>query len=374
MAEYTTQIRSIVEQLNKDNDFEPSSTDPINAIDERIENARPHIFSFNYPILAADKARFEKNFIRHFYTREIGLETYSLWRLKLASKLNMIIPKYNKYFEEATKYVDVNLLDNVDYRIVRDFDGNKNLSNTEVVDGTRTDNLSETTNGTNNGEVTRTDNLTENTNDDGTESTTRTDNLTENTSDDGSENTLRTDNLSETNNRNGSETNNRDFVRAYSDTPQGNMQNLLDEKYLTNLTHEYENGSLRLNADNNTKANTGTVATDVDRNNERVKTNTGNVKTDTDKTNDRVKTNTGTVTTESEETNSSTKRNTGTVDTDTTTTRTGTERDVQEEDTHHVGKNGGMTYAEALLKARETYLNIDLMLCDELDDLFMQIW
>ena len=242
MAVYTTQIRSIVEQLNKDHDFEPSSTDPIVAIDERIENARPIIFSFEYPILAADKVRFEKNFIRHFYTREIGLETYSLWRLKLAAKLNMIIPKYNKYFEEATKYIDVDLLNNVDYKIIRNFDG------------TRTDNLKEAMSGSD------------------------------------------------------TDTTNRDYVRAYSDTPQGNMQNLLDEKYLTNLTHEYDNDSTIVRQKGTTRDNTGT------------------------------------------------------------------QKNKQDETITHTGKNGGISYAEALIKARESYLNIDLMLCDELDDLFMQIW
>lgn len=266
MAVYTTQVRSIVEQINNDNNFEPSSTDPIVSIEQRIENARPIIFSFSYPILEADKARFEKNFIRHFYTREIGLETYSLWRLKLAAKLNMIIPKYNKYFEEATRYIDKDLLNNIDYTIIRDFEGNKTQNQTEVLDGTRRDNLMETMGGSD------------------------------------------------------TDTTNRDFVRAYSDTPQGNMSNLLDEKYLTNLTHEYDNGSQVTRAKGTTRANTGTV------------------------------------------------------DTDNTTTKTGADHDEQDETTRHVGKNGGITYAEALLKARESYLNIDLMLCDELDDLFMQIW
>lgn len=290
MAHYTTEIRSIVEQLNNDHSFVPSETDPINAIDQRIENARPYIFSFSYPINQADKQRFEHNFIRHFYTREIGFETYTLWRLKLADELNMIIPKYNKLWEEATKYVDKDLLDNADYRVIREYDGTKILTGTEVLDGRRTDNTQRAQ------DLTRTDDLTQA--------------------------DLDTTTL----------TRDRDFVRAYSDTPQSNMENLLDEKYLTNLTHEYESGSRDLTNKNASTRNTGTQR------------------------------------------NAGTVANTGYVDTDNTTTKNERATDEQDETTRHVGKTGGMTYAEALLKARETYINIDLMLCNDLRDLFMLIW
>lgn len=266
MAHYTTQIRSIVEQINLGHSFQPSETDGIRIIDERIEHARPYIFSFYYPINSADKDRFEHNFIRHFYTREIGFETYGLWRLKLADELNMIIPKYNKLWEEATKYVDRDLLSNSDYSTIRNYTGLKNLNGTDSLNGIRTDNLREQNNGID------------------------------------------------------IDTNKRNYVIAYSDTPQGNMENLLDEKYLTNLTHEYDNDSKIIRDKNATKTNTGTV-------------NTSN----TQNKNERV-------------------------------------NDEQNEVVRHVGKNGGITYAEALLKARETYLNIDLMLCNDMRDLFMLIW
>lgn len=39
-----------------------------------------------------------------------------------------------------------------------------------------------------------------------------------------------------------------------------------------------------------------------------------------------------------------------------------------------VGKIGELTYQEMILKYRETFLNIDLMVIDELDELFMGLW
>ena len=38
------------------------------------------------------------------------------------------------------------------------------------------------------------------------------------------------------------------------------------------------------------------------------------------------------------------------------------------------GKIGVMTYQEMVLKYRETFLNIDMMIIDELKDLFMKVW
>lgn len=63
-------------------------------------------------------------------------------------------------------------------------------------------------------------------------------------------------------------------------------------------------------------------------------------------------------------TNSGTSRNTG----DSATTN------MDEYLEHVVGKNGGRSYSSLLKEFRETFLNIDMMIIEELDDLFMQIW
>ena len=41
---------------------------------------------------------------------------------------------------------------------------------------------------------------------------------------------------------------------------------------------------------------------------------------------------------------------------------------------HVVGKEGGETYSEMLNKFRETFLNIDMMIINDLKDLFMNVY
>ena len=41
---------------------------------------------------------------------------------------------------------------------------------------------------------------------------------------------------------------------------------------------------------------------------------------------------------------------------------------------HVVGKEGTETYSEMLMKFRDTFLNIDMMIINELQDLFMNVY
>lgn len=109
MAEYTTQVRTICESLAG-----LTESTGFDDIDDIIEDALPHIFDFEFPIFdEAYRSVLETKIIRHFYTREIGLETYGLWKLKLCTKLNEIMPYYNKlYNSELYTYnplYDVNM-------------------------------------------------------------------------------------------------------------------------------------------------------------------------------------------------------------------------------------------------------------------------
>lgn len=67
---------------------------PLN-LNELINNAKAHIFDFDYSIKAEAKADFETMFIRHFLNRRIGFETYAMWKNYLITKLYEIIPRYN---------------------------------------------------------------------------------------------------------------------------------------------------------------------------------------------------------------------------------------------------------------------------------------
>lgn len=57
------------------------------------------IFTFDYEFYSdnvQDKETFEKLFISHFYFREIGFETPDRFKMKLQSKLNLIMPYYRQ--------------------------------------------------------------------------------------------------------------------------------------------------------------------------------------------------------------------------------------------------------------------------------------
>lgn len=94
MSSYTTELRFICETLAGLSD----STGYNNILDV-IKKSRSLIFDFEYPIFDDNyKEILETNFILNFYTREIGLETYGLWKMKLMSKFRMKMPYFNKLY------------------------------------------------------------------------------------------------------------------------------------------------------------------------------------------------------------------------------------------------------------------------------------
>ena len=98
MASYTTQLRTIVQS------YSLSQTGL--KVDERIKIALPYIFDFDFPIWADGQEKFEADFIRHFYMREIGFETVGLFKLKLEEKLNLIMPYYVELYQTTQNNID----------------------------------------------------------------------------------------------------------------------------------------------------------------------------------------------------------------------------------------------------------------------------
>lgn len=104
MSKYTTEVRFICESLSG-----LTESKGFNDIQNIINAARPHIFNFDYPIFDSDtttpetsyKNVLETKILRHYYTREICEETYGLWKLRLCDELNMIMPYYNQLYKSA---------------------------------------------------------------------------------------------------------------------------------------------------------------------------------------------------------------------------------------------------------------------------------
>ena len=205
MSKYTTEVRYIVETL-----CELDYSRGYNNVNALITRALPLIFDFSFPIFdPAYKDILERKIIKHYYTREIGEETFGLWKLRLDTKLNEIMPYYNKLYE--SELLEFNPL--------------------------YTDNLTRTRKTNLDSKRTEDENI--------KDSTTKNRNNTDKT--------LLEVQFNDTSDVSNTTTNTSNNTDLYSDTPQGAITGLSSNTYLTNA---------RIVNDNNSTSNTGTSETE----------------------------------------------------------------------------------------------------------------
>lgn len=271
MSTFTTQIRFICE--SKAGLKESVGYDNIAQV---IAGARPAIFDFPYPIFDETyRAVLETKILKHYYTREIGEETYGLWKLRLDTKMNEIMPYYNQLYKSTL--LEFNPLYDVDINRTH----NATRKGTEILNG----------NVDTNGQVIASTNA---------NNTTTSNNTTDQTGTNGN-------------------------TDKYSATPQGGLDGLAQDKYLTNARMITGNDTL----------NSKTHST----------------------TDDMIDSTTDTSTNM------------------TTATKNNTTINNTEDYLESVkGKQGTQSYASMILEFRETFLNIDMMVINDLSDLFMNIW
>ena len=127
MSKYTTEVRFICESLYGLKEHVGQS-----KVSEILTDVAPKIFDFDFPIFDENyRTALEIKILRHFYTREIGLETYGLWKLKLEDKMNEIMPYLNRYYQ---MYVaDFNPLYNVNYTKHNKADNKRTNTGDDVV-------------------------------------------------------------------------------------------------------------------------------------------------------------------------------------------------------------------------------------------------
>lgn len=101
LSNYTTEVRFICETLAG---YDESQG--FGKVDEIIKSAMPKIFDFDFPIFDVDyKETLCCKILWHYYTREICEETVGLWKLRLETKMNEIMPYYNQlYLSEKLKF------------------------------------------------------------------------------------------------------------------------------------------------------------------------------------------------------------------------------------------------------------------------------
>ena len=220
-----------------------------------ITSAIPKIFSFSFPIFD-EKYRtiLEKKILKHFYTREICEETVGLWKLRLDTKLNEIMPYYNKLYKSELLEFNPLYTTNLTRTKKTDYDSNKNTTNNGTVKSTSESNGSDTV------------------------------------------------------------TNSNVKIDLYSDTPQGALTGVENETYLTNARKTSDSG-------NSSSSTSNSI--------------TGNV-TNSDSSTDAL---------------NSTEDYLETV----------------------IGFEGSSA-SDLLIKYRDTFLNIDMMVIEDLETLFFQLW
>lgn len=70
------------------------------SIHELAKMASTKIFNFKYPLSNnVEKSEFEEMILNNFINRRIGFESFTLFQIKLKTKLNAIMPAYNKMFD-----------------------------------------------------------------------------------------------------------------------------------------------------------------------------------------------------------------------------------------------------------------------------------
>lgn len=319
MSTYTTELRYILESYAG---LDSSTEYP--SIDTVISKARKKLFSFNYPIFDEKyREHLESLICLHYYKREIGFETVGLFKLYLEQKMREIMPFYNQLYKsellEFNPFYDVDITR--DHKLKHNAEENsvnKSLNNSDSKESFNSNTTGKSNDNTNQGVSSR---------------------------DESKRNSK--NNSSAKNSSNASSTSNN--KQRYSDTPQGSISDLEKDKYLTNATIN----------DASVKDTSNATSSDES--------------TSTDENTSTHTSNTGTETTH-EETNNNTSTKTNTLTNNLTDNANKNSNSLDDYLEHVKGKQGSTSYASLLKEYRETFLNIDLQVIDELNTLFMLLW
>ena len=287
VSKYTTEVRFICEQkAGLEGSVGASDVDEV--LDKswnKVVTSEFQIFDESY------REKLVKKVLKHYYLREIASETAGIWMLWMNTKFEEIMPYYNQLYESAKLKFEP--FYDVDY---------KRSSQRDV---TETEHGSYENKGQSESS--------------GSSSETG---KTTNTSTEIAHNYVA--DVGET----GGTSND-----LYSDTPQGALNGVDSQTYLTNARKVTNNG--------NTKDE---VTTDI---------------------NDKV---------DGSGTSESSGESSQTVNTllNNTNAKSGEKSDGYSESVK--GKSGGSSYSKMLIEYRDTFLNIDMLVIQEFDDLFFKLW
>lgn len=356
MSKYTTEVRYICETfsgLDKSVDG--------GVVDEVISESANKIFG-DFPIFDENyRLVLESKILKHYYTREIGFETVGLWKLKLSTKMNEIMPYYNKLYE--SELLEFNPFYDTDMRKEATSNNIKDTDMTNTLDGSFTHGKNTTKTGDDSdiksGKDVQAKGGRDTLQNQGSD---RTDGENVRTL-----NTTTTIDNTRTNNLN--DTENGTHWDYFSDTPQGSVSRIdVDgNNYLTTADKK---------TDNVTDTHTGTVVDDGETHDSgTIRDESENIVT-YNSTQANIYASDVTTNYNSRLTKeyNSTVAESGEDITSNTTKDKGIIKDDYAYFDHVFGKSGSESYSKLLKEFRETFLNIDLMIINELSDLFLNLW
>lgn len=321
MSKYTTEVRFICEH---EAGLEESTG--ASNVDNVLTNSWNKIFTTNCTFFDETYRNILcKKILKHYYLREIGSEVVGIWKLWMNTKLEEIMPYYNQLY--ASTLLEFDPFKDVDY--TKDHSGSS--------DGTKNVEGETNTQADKGGSSSITGNTT--INNTGSKSTDSA------YTDEGTVGDARDISTNGTWSSNGSKSD------RYSDTPQGTIANTDVEgnAYLTNV---------RLIGENASGSNGDTTFDNNLQTKNLLGTNTSaeNYNDDSDSTR-----NENNVYDESNSSNSTNSIN-----------ESISNSDMYLE--HIVGKMNTTPYSDLLMKYRETFLNIDMLVIEEFEELFLGLW
>ena len=217
MSKYTTEVRFICEEAAGLKESRGYSD-----VENIIQLARPKIFDFDYPIFDQNyKGVLETKILKHFYTREIGSETVGLWKLRLNATMNEIMPWYNQLYADGLRVINPFITDDIEETHTKEIETTENGK--EVTEKTEEAEHSETRSGES------TESRTEHLEYEGERNTDISD--TSSSTDGGDEVTTGSSAIKNTR------------WDKYSDTPQGSVQDLDADRYLSNARKIVDDGT-----------------------------------------------------------------------------------------------------------------------------------
>ena len=366
MSTFTTQVRFICEQMYGLDESAGLSkiNDIVHATSGEIIGEYP-IFDESYRNVLNDKI------IKHYYTREIGEETVGLWRFRLNTKMNEIMPYFNKLYE--SELLKFNPFYDVELSTSKSGSGeqvgeseekkNKDYSDTKNESGER--NVSDSNTKTTSGETV------------GQESDSRvseSENVGSTSGESGvSRSGTNADKSKGASTSNVTDSNSKSQLDKYADTPQGSVSGLLDGNYLTNARDITEEENKEKSANDSTTAES-----------EREYEESETVSNSQDSKNSLSGSESGVRDSKVSESGSETDERTISGKDEKSMVGSGVSNEKNSASSKLsstenyvetvMGKRGNVSYSKMLQEFRDTFINIDMLVIEELSTLFIGLW